>query len=203
MLDKFPCLRIKRRRRNGQTDEIEIRPSLIRWLLILLVVLVVIIRGDDPARLLKDLLQVSSDQVVSMWRSTIGAIKPGTNSPVGSTAVGLGPVMVLEESRSGLDPSRAATGPTRRCRAHPTEFASPRRRPHRPCRLCQLCPSLATARPPATRRPEPPKLSFLGAELPGFVEHKAPSEDARTPHAGSHFFQHLSAGASNTTTAPP
>jgi len=134
MFDKFPCLRIKRYRRNGQTDEIEIRPSLIRWLLILLVVLVVIIRGDDPARLLKDLLQVSSDRVVSMWWSTSARLSRGTSSPVSSTAVGLAPVMALEEFQSELDPATAAIVPTHGCRAHPTEFASRRRRSHRPCR---------------------------------------------------------------------
>jgi len=58
MLDKFPSLRIKHRGSDGESAEIEIRPSLIRWLLIALVVIVLLLHGGDPARLLRDVLHV-------------------------------------------------------------------------------------------------------------------------------------------------
>jgi hypothetical protein len=45
MFDKFPCFRIKRRGPDGQSVEIEIRTSLIRWLLIALVVVVLLLHG--------------------------------------------------------------------------------------------------------------------------------------------------------------
>lgn len=58
MFDKFPCFRIKRRSPNGQTSELEIRPSLLRWLLIFLVVLAFLIRGGDPAQIFQNLLHL-------------------------------------------------------------------------------------------------------------------------------------------------
>lgn len=60
MFDKFPCFRIKRRNANGQTSEIEIRPSLLRWLIIFVVVLAFLIRGGDPAQLFRNLLNQPS-----------------------------------------------------------------------------------------------------------------------------------------------
>jgi hypothetical protein len=76
MFDKFPCFRIKRRSPNGQTSELEIRPSLLRWLLIFLVVLVFLIRGGDPGQIFQNLLhlrpipslplsQRSADQIIA------------------------------------------------------------------------------------------------------------------------------------------
>jgi hypothetical protein len=58
MFDKFPCLRIKIRGADGKSAEIEIRPSLIRWLLIALVVVVLLFQGADPGHLLRDFLHV-------------------------------------------------------------------------------------------------------------------------------------------------
>lgn len=60
MFDKFPCFRIKRRNPNGQTSEIEIRPSLLRWLLIFVLVLAFLIRGGDPTQLFRNLLHLPS-----------------------------------------------------------------------------------------------------------------------------------------------
>ncbi len=57
-MDKFPCFRIKRRHPNGQACEIEIRPSLLRWLLIFVLVIVLLVRGGDPAQLFRDLLHL-------------------------------------------------------------------------------------------------------------------------------------------------
>jgi hypothetical protein len=56
MFDKFPCLRIKRRTPNGHTCEMEIRPSLLRWLLVTVLVIALLIRGLDPVLLLRNLL---------------------------------------------------------------------------------------------------------------------------------------------------
>lgn len=58
MLDKFPCLRIKTRRSDGGSIDIEIRPSLIRWLLIVLIVVVLLFQGADPGHLLRDFLHL-------------------------------------------------------------------------------------------------------------------------------------------------
>jgi hypothetical protein len=58
MFDKFPCLRIKRRWADGQSAEVEIRPSLIRWVLIALVVLVLLLHGGDPGHLLRDVFHL-------------------------------------------------------------------------------------------------------------------------------------------------
>ena len=57
MFDKFPCLRIKRRGPTRET-EIELRPSLIRWLLIGLVVILLLVHGENPGRLLRDVLHL-------------------------------------------------------------------------------------------------------------------------------------------------
>jgi len=56
MFDQPPCLRIKRRMKNGRNSEIEIRPSLLRWVLIALVVIVLLLRGFDPTEVLRTLL---------------------------------------------------------------------------------------------------------------------------------------------------
>ena len=58
MFDKFPCFRIKKRGASGQTCEMEIRTSLLRWLLLAVVVIVFLARGGDPAQLFRNLLHL-------------------------------------------------------------------------------------------------------------------------------------------------
>jgi hypothetical protein len=53
MFERAPCLRIKHRKPNGQFFEIEIRASLIRWLLVLILVLTLLARGSDPIKVLR------------------------------------------------------------------------------------------------------------------------------------------------------
>lgn len=58
MSDKFPCLLIKRQQPNGQSWQVIIGPSLLRWIFILFLAFVLLLWGDDPAQLLRDLLHL-------------------------------------------------------------------------------------------------------------------------------------------------
>ena len=56
MSDKFPCLSIKQRKPSGHTCEIEIRPSFLKWLLIVILVIISMHEKLDPVQLLRSLL---------------------------------------------------------------------------------------------------------------------------------------------------
>jgi len=57
MLDKGPSLRLTRSAGNGKKFELEIRASLLRWLLIATVVIMLLARGADPANILRILMK--------------------------------------------------------------------------------------------------------------------------------------------------
>jgi hypothetical protein len=81
MFDKFPCLRIKIRGADGKSGEIEIRPSLIRWLLIALIVVILLFQGADPGHLLRDFLHLPEAMPIIM--------NGGNNSPILQSAAWL------------------------------------------------------------------------------------------------------------------
>jgi hypothetical protein len=53
---KFQCLFIKRRKPNGDTFQVVIGPILLRWLFVLFLAIVLILRGGKHAQLLWSLL---------------------------------------------------------------------------------------------------------------------------------------------------
>jgi hypothetical protein len=53
---KFQCLFIKRRKPNGDTCQVVIGPSLLRWILILILVIILLLRGENLAQVLWSLL---------------------------------------------------------------------------------------------------------------------------------------------------
>ena len=52
MVDKFPSLRIKAKRPNGQEFELEIGASLLRWVFVLVVTIVAVVRGVPMHRII-------------------------------------------------------------------------------------------------------------------------------------------------------
>lgn len=56
MFNRGICLRIKRHTKDDANFELEIGPSLLRGLLIWVVVIVLLVRGFDPAALLRALI---------------------------------------------------------------------------------------------------------------------------------------------------
>jgi hypothetical protein len=61
MLDRFPSLRIKRKGANGQLFELEIRPSLLRWVLVVVLVAISLVRGVAVEKMLQMLPLLEED----------------------------------------------------------------------------------------------------------------------------------------------
>jgi hypothetical protein len=64
MLKRGTCLHIKRRTKAGATSEFEIGTSLLLSLLIWVVVIVLLVRGFDPAVLLRTLVPAVTGTVL-------------------------------------------------------------------------------------------------------------------------------------------
>jgi hypothetical protein len=56
MFDKYPCFRFKRRKPNGDSYELEVRASLLRWIIVGLAVVALLLCGIDPMQIITQLV---------------------------------------------------------------------------------------------------------------------------------------------------